>query len=126
MRSALRLTSGLAVAGVIWLAGTGISAAEAELAPAAAAPVSTTNCPTIGNFGNGTPQSADQAFASISPTATPSSSSSGKLAFTGANLPKEAAAGFVLVAVGGLVVQRSRRRNEIALGPELGDGAIGG
>lgn len=111
MRRILRLTTGLAVAGVASLAGAGISDAASVSQHAAAAPVSSTNCPTVGNFGNGTPSSADQAFSAISPTAGPTSTSSGQLAFTGANLPKEAVAGFALVLLGGMAVQRTRRRH---------------
>ena len=123
MRSALRFTSGLAVAGGIWLAGTGISAAASGSTHAVAAAASTTNCPTLGNFGDGTPKSADQAYSAISPTAGPSSSS-GQLAFTGANLPKEAAAGAVLIMVGGATVRRSRRRHGLVDGTEPGEAPL--
>lgn len=112
MRRTVRLTSGLAVAGLITLAGTGISdAASDSAANAVKAPISSTNCPTAGNFGNGTPSSADQAFSAISPTAGPSTPNSTQLAFTGANLPKEGAAGLILIGLGGVAVQRTRRRH---------------
>jgi hypothetical protein len=123
VRSALRLTSGIAVAGLVWLAGAGISDAASGSTHASAAAISTTNCPTVGNFGDGTPQGADQAFAAISPTAAPAASST-QLAFTGANLPKEAAAGFVLILAGGLAVQRTRRRPVIEDGLDFGEAPL--
>jgi hypothetical protein len=105
------ISGGMVLLGV-GLVGTGVaSAGSTTKASASSAPaLAATNCPMPGSFGNGTPATADAAFAALSPTSPSSSSSSGGLAFTGVDYGRELAAGAILIGTGAVLVARTRRR----------------
>lgn len=117
----MSITGGAAVAALAWLAGAGVAsastnpvAASPSPSPSATAAAASSQCPIAGSYGDGSTASAYQAYAAISPTAPPAASSSGQLAFTGANLSKEFAGGGLLIGAGVFLVVRSRRKPALA------------
>lgn len=115
MASAKMITSGAAVAALSWLAGPGVAtAATATTTPSTS---NSTQCiaplpPGSPTYGDGTPATADRAYLNLpSSGATPTSSNSGQLAFTGGNFTKEILAGLVLIGGGGVVLYRNNRRS---------------
>jgi hypothetical protein len=105
------ISGGVVLLGV-GLVGTGVaSASSTAKASASSTPaVVATNCPIPGSFGNGTPATADAAFAALSPTSPSSPTTSGGLAFTGVDYGRELAAGAILLGTGAVLVTRTRRR----------------
>jgi hypothetical protein len=112
LNARMLMSSGVVLLGVGWLVGTDVAwASSTTKASTSNTPaVVATNCPMAGSFGNGTPATADAAFAALSPTSPAPATSSGRLAFTGVNYGREFGVGAILVGTGAVLVARTRRR----------------
>lgn len=107
------------LAGAAVVIGLTLSA-DAAVAWAGPAPhsvslVSTTQCtappaPGTPMYGTGTPASADAAYSALGATVGAAVPGTSQLAFTGADTTKVAFAGVGLIAMGGVIVLRSRRQ----------------